>query len=61
MSWTTIKESEVARLTRLLNDNREKVTITNDGRVRLNLASKDVQKTIMDTVKQLHSIKLTEG
>jgi hypothetical protein len=46
---TTVSANE-NRLIKLLEHNRDRVVITMDGRVRLNLQNKDVQDKIMSTV-----------
>jgi hypothetical protein len=60
MNWKRQKDSEVERLTKLLEKNCDKVTIKSDGFLRLNLSNRDVREKISATAESFSRIKITE-
>lgn len=51
------KQDESDRLLQIMKDNRERVTISSNGVVRLNLENEEVQKKIRNDLEKLKELE----
>ncbi|MCG9031404.1 hypothetical protein [Laribacter hongkongensis] len=61
MSHTSCKPDKVDRLAKIISDNRDRFTVSRDGRVKMDLTNEKVIKSIMDTVDKVSKLKLVKG
>jgi hypothetical protein len=55
--WMRAKDESDNRLLEIMKNNRNRVTVSADGVVRLNLNNKDVRKKISDDIEILKQLK----